>query len=122
MGHAIDRRRFITLAGMVLGVAPFHALACRSADIGVAGVSTIDPMRLDIGYGPLQPVKDETTGLPLLHLPADFRYVSFGWTGDPAPPVCTHKTIRAKYRYTQNVRHHNIQTLVGMRRDRLINS
>ena len=81
--HAIDRRRFITLAGMVLGVAPFHALACRSADIGVAGVSTIDPMRLDIGYGPLQPVKDETTGLPLLHLPADFRYVSFGWTGDP---------------------------------------
>lgn len=34
-------------------------------------------------YGPLVPVLDETTGLPLLHLPEGFRYVSFGWTGDP---------------------------------------
>jgi secreted PhoX family phosphatase len=25
---------------------------------------------------------DETTGLPLLLLPADFKYLSFGWTGD----------------------------------------
>ena len=29
------------------------------------------------------PVRDETTGLPLLHLPSGFRYLSFGWTGDP---------------------------------------
>jgi secreted PhoX family phosphatase len=34
-------------------------------------------------YGPLVPVLDEATGLPLLHLPEGFRYVSFGWTGDP---------------------------------------
>jgi uncharacterized repeat protein (TIGR03803 family) len=34
-------------------------------------------------YGPLQPVVDETTGRPLLQLPAGFRYLSFGWTGDP---------------------------------------
>jgi secreted PhoX family phosphatase len=34
-------------------------------------------------YGPLIPVEDETTGLPLLLLPERFRYVSFGWTGDP---------------------------------------
>ena len=32
------------------------------------------------GYGPLRPVKDESTGLPLLKLPEGFRYVSFGWT------------------------------------------
>lgn len=44
-------------------------------------------------YGPLQPVRDETTGLPLLRLPAGFRCVSFGWTGDaladgtPTPPA-----------------------------------
>jgi secreted PhoX family phosphatase len=35
------------------------------------------------GYGPLFPVEDRTTGLPLLLLPRGFRYVSFGWTGDP---------------------------------------
>lgn len=34
------------------------------------------------GYGPLSPVKDETTGLPLLQLPAGFRYLTYGWTGD----------------------------------------
>ncbi len=37
----------------------------------------------DQGYGPIRPVKDETTGLPLLQLPDGFRYRSFGWTGDP---------------------------------------
>jgi hypothetical protein len=35
------------------------------------------------GYGPLRPVGDESTGLPLLSLPEGFRYVSFGWHGDP---------------------------------------
>jgi len=34
-------------------------------------------------YGPLEPVADESTGLPLLQLPKGFRYWSFGWTGDP---------------------------------------
>lgn len=33
-------------------------------------------------YGPTAPVKDATTGLPLIELPAGFRYVSHGWTGD----------------------------------------
>lgn len=36
----------------------------------------------DPGYGPLHPVKDEATGLPLLQLPEGFRYRSFGWTFD----------------------------------------
>ncbi len=30
----------------------------------------------------LIPTADESTGLPLLHLPHGFRYASFGWTGD----------------------------------------
>ena len=30
------------------------------------------------GYGPLGPVQDMTTGLPLLHLPEGFSYASFG--------------------------------------------
>lgn len=33
-------------------------------------------------YGPLVPIADEATGLPLLKLPEDFRYISYGWTGD----------------------------------------
>jgi secreted PhoX family phosphatase len=32
---------------------------------------------------PMLPVRDETTGLELLQLPEGFRYLSFGWTGDP---------------------------------------
>ncbi len=30
------------------------------------------------GYGPIGPVNDNTTGLPLLSLPAGFEYASFG--------------------------------------------
>lgn len=34
-------------------------------------------------YGPIAPVDDQSTGLPLLQLPEGFRYWSQGWTGDP---------------------------------------
>jgi hypothetical protein len=33
-------------------------------------------------YGPTAPVKDITTGLPLIELPAGFTYKSYGWRGD----------------------------------------
>jgi secreted PhoX family phosphatase len=33
-------------------------------------------------YGPIAPVNDLTTGLPLLKLPAGFSCKSYGWTGD----------------------------------------
>lgn len=33
-------------------------------------------------YGPLVPVNDQSTGLPLLLLPAGFSYKSHGWSGD----------------------------------------
>jgi hypothetical protein len=33
-------------------------------------------------YGPVAPVLDQTTGLPLLQLPEGFTYQSFGWSGD----------------------------------------
>src|SRR5262245_20183844 len=35
------------------------------------------------GRSRLRAAIDEATGLPLLQLPEGFRYVSFGWTGDP---------------------------------------
>ena len=33
-------------------------------------------------YGPIAPVNDEVTGLPLLQLPAGFSYASLSWVGD----------------------------------------
>ena len=89
----VDRRTFLSLTGAALGAAPFHALAGRAAAAthgqSSSGVRTAG----EVGYGPLQPVRDETTGLPLLHLPASFRYLTFGWAGDPladgrATPDC----------------------------------
>ncbi|MDE0626559.1 MAG: DUF839 domain-containing protein [Bryobacterales bacterium] len=71
------RRQFLALNCGLAGAATLGSLACRNGAEGEA-------KRRDLAsYGPLQPAKDEATGLPLLHLPAGFRYVSFGWTGDP---------------------------------------
>jgi uncharacterized protein len=75
----LGRRSF--LKGSALAVAglssvvPFQALLSRKA-------SAVElPYSPD--YGPISPVNDENTGLPLIMLPAGFRYISFGWTGDP---------------------------------------
>ena len=75
-----DRRAFLSsgmiAAGALTAVSPFEALLARG------------PQRAHNGrgpspdYGPLQPTLDQTTGLPLLMLPPDFRYLSFGWTGE----------------------------------------
>ncbi|MEW6322591.1 MAG: alkaline phosphatase PhoX [Acidobacteriota bacterium] len=75
----MNRRAFLRHAALAGGAAmatPFEALVARLAADGRAGL-VID------GYGPLSPVRDDTTGLPLLQLPKGFRYLSYGWTGDP---------------------------------------
>jgi secreted PhoX family phosphatase len=63
----------------VLGAAGALLLAANPRLLAAAG----RPVARSDGYGPLVPVVDGTTGLPLLHLPAGFRYHSFGWTGEP---------------------------------------
>jgi secreted PhoX family phosphatase len=76
----MNRRSFLT--GTALGAAsiPLTALMARATEHDEpAGWRA----RVSPDYGPLVPALDETTGLPLLHLPEGFRYVSFGWTGDP---------------------------------------
>lgn len=74
----LHRRSFLKgAAGVGAGLAfasPFSALAARTA--GAAPPS-------GLGYGPLYPVRDQSTGLELLKLPRGFEYTSFGWTGDP---------------------------------------
>ena len=72
----VDRRAFLTRTAVAAGLsvaAPFQALVDRSASSGVRAQG--------LGYGPLQPTNDETTGLPLLLLPAGFRYISLRLDG-----------------------------------------
>lgn len=72
----MDRRTFLKKAALASGaVVPLEALLARAASGAI--------VRHGVGYGPLAPVKDSTTGLPLLHLPPGFSYFTFGWTGDP---------------------------------------
>ena len=63
----------------------------RSGVLGVSGVALAGPLaplagltgcQPGNGYGPIAPVVDRTTGLPLLKLPKGFTYQSFGWAGD----------------------------------------
>jgi secreted PhoX family phosphatase len=74
----ITRRHFLasTLGAATLA-GPFTALGARAAAHGTAAAPTA------AGYGPLAPVRDHTTGLPLLWLPRGFEYLSYGWTRDP---------------------------------------
>jgi secreted PhoX family phosphatase len=92
-GH-LGRRSFLrsglAVAGGVALSSPFTALDARAA----SGAPTKGG-----GYGPLAPVNDMTTGLPLLMLPRGFEYLSVGWTGDPmvdgTPTPSTHDGMGA---------------------------
>jgi secreted PhoX family phosphatase len=78
-GGLMDRRMFLKRAAVTATAAvPFTAFLSRAH-----AATAARPSLGGGGYGPLAPMNDETTGLPLLMLPAGFRYVSFGWTGDP---------------------------------------
>src|SRR5215510_15673637 len=79
-GTRLGRRSFLVrsaaTAGMSVAV-PFSSLLARGPSFPRRGRGPSPD------YGPLQEAIDETTGLPLLMLPEDFRYLSFGWTRDP---------------------------------------
>jgi secreted PhoX family phosphatase len=74
-GHGMTRRSFLQTGSVALG---------SLAVVGPLGTldSSRGRPRPGNGYGPLAPVADRTTGLPLLRLPQGFTYQSFGWTGD----------------------------------------
>lgn len=75
---AFDRKRRRLLRG---GAASLLALSPIGQALARAAVGT-ETGKLGTGYGPLQPVADEATGLPLLLLPPGFSYRSFGWAGE----------------------------------------
>lgn len=71
-----SRRMFLKSAAMAGGAAisiPFESLWRN-----VRGYERLTAE----GYGPLNPARDETTGLPLIELPDKFRYLTYGWIGD----------------------------------------
>lgn len=72
----IGRRTFLRRAALVGGGVLLAGSLVRRWS-GRPAVAAAVP-----GYGPLAPVADATTGLPLLRLPAGFTYNSFGWVGD----------------------------------------
>ena len=70
---AVTRRDFVK--GGVAGAAAISFTAAASnASAAIA---------YDDNYGPVAPVNDQTTGLPLIALPAGFTYKTFGWRGQP---------------------------------------
>lgn len=70
------RRRLLKAGGLAaLSLSPIGLAFARAGEATRRGVSAT-------GFGPLKPVLDETTGLPLLELPEGFRYRSFGWAGE----------------------------------------
>ena len=71
-----DRRGFIkhglvAAGGLGLGVTAWSRYTRRG-----------DAPGFHSQLGPLHPVNDQTTGLPLLKLPKGFRYHSFAWAGE----------------------------------------
>ena len=78
--EGIDRRGFLRGSSLLMGglaAAPFQMMMARQA----AGKQTRAAFSPD--YGPLAPVADQNTGLPLIKLLAGFTYTTFGWAGDP---------------------------------------
>ena len=77
----VARRGFLrgglTAAAAVAALGPLEALSARTA-----GAAPMAKLPSSPDYGPLYPVKDQTTGLELLRLPKGFEYISYGWTGD----------------------------------------
>lgn len=65
----VNRREFI------------KGTAAGAAAISLAAMANPANAVFSSDYGPVMPVADEVTGLPLLQLPAGFKYWSYGWTG-----------------------------------------
>lgn len=74
----MERRTFLT-AGFA---AAAGSLVSLSSCARLAGTFKGPRLGAARGVGPLAPVRDETTGLPLLWLAPGFRYLSLGWNGD----------------------------------------
>src|SRR5207244_1662350 len=73
-----SRRSFLQSTTALLGATafagPFESFAAR--------LRADEKARHAADFGKLAPVKDKTTGLPLIQLPEGFEYTTFGWEKD----------------------------------------
>lgn len=111
------RRRFLQHGGRIAAAA---ALALSPLGRLLAQAGDADARRPHPGYGPIRPVRDLASGLPLLALPEGFSYLSFGWAGEPL--TGEHKTpenhdgmgiVRADGDVLTLVRNHEISAAWG---------
>jgi secreted PhoX family phosphatase len=72
-----SRRDFLRAGLLGAGVASLGLIAYSRYINSVDRPGMAEPM------GPLEPVLDETTGLPMLLLPEGFRYKTVSWAGTP---------------------------------------
>ena len=100
----VNRREFMKGGAVGAAAISFGALAS-----GQAAAFTKD-------YGPLAPVADDVTGLPLLQLPEGFTYQSFGWRGqimnDGTPTPAVHDgmaVVAAQGNTVSLVRNHEVR-------------
>ena len=68
------RREFLKTGLYGAGALPFGLMALARCNGSASGGES--------PFGPLRPVADETTGLPILLLPDGFRYRTVSWVGD----------------------------------------
>ena len=78
---SVARRSFLQSSGALAAATFTGTLAAyaRNADAAACGEFS---NHVAGPYGPIAPVADQSTGLPLLQLPAGFQYASFAWRGD----------------------------------------
>ena len=123
----LNRRGFLrgalaTGAGAAFA-GPFAALAARTAG-AAPGNGNGGGRPSGLGYGPLRPVPDTTTGLELLLLPRGFEYMSFGWRdesmSDGIPTPSAHDGMAAFRRgdRVHLVRNHERDSGPALRRRR----
>ena len=79
------RRHVLKGSAAAMAVGAIGSLGALQSRQALAAPASHPPVRLaplPSRYGPLAPVADRSTGLPLLQLPKGFSYRSFGWSGD----------------------------------------
>jgi hypothetical protein len=84
----LGRRRFLAASAGAFGAAglagPLSFLFTKStsAEGGSHRRARKCGTLAESPFGPIAPVRDRVTGLPLIRLPRGFEYSTFGWTGD----------------------------------------
>lgn len=84
MNEMVINRRSMLRGGAQVGIVTvlggaLNGLMTRQA-MAATGSGQLEPAPSP--YGPIAPVVDQNTGLPLLQLPRGFTYRTFSWTGD----------------------------------------